>query len=175
MMTKKAKSSIENVINHHQPSKALSKVISRQPAAEQVSLVGLATTAGLQISGNGVTDQNYPFTGFGTQPQLFHFDQDMKSTEVFASIDRLDLRPATAHDLVRYAQAHPSSGLDFPIAALGSISTDSFQTSRVLCLWEITGPRVLAQNYWSTYWGDRKSVNYFFNWSRIYRFLAVRR
>ena len=74
------------------------------------------------LSNPHINSKNFHAIASGTHTmdiQLVHFDRKMKSSEILAELDRLDLRPATLPVLLGFIAAFSDLG-HFPIAALGS-------------------------------------------------------
>lgn len=113
-----------------------------------------------------INDTNFPISGSGTESTeiiLVHFDKSISTELALAELEKRNLRPADAQELLVIGEQHPEKQRQFPIIALGSVWRNSCGYRCVPCLDRGGSFRKL-----SLYRDDC-------NWIVIYRFAAVRK
>ena len=113
-----------------------------------------------------INDGNFPRTGSGTEATeiiLVHFDKTMSNDNVLRELEKRNLRPADAQELLAIGEQHPDKQRAFPIIALGSVWRVADGHRYVPCLSRIDSNRKL-----SLCWVDD-------GWVDVWRFAAVRK
>jgi hypothetical protein len=95
----------------------------------------------LSHSNRYITAENFPETATGEREEeavLVNFGEDIESEKALVHLQEMGLRPGSPSELVdlHLSNRAPNPELEecFPIAALGTVWTDPYNSRRVACL-----------------------------------------